>query len=197
MVVLVTTFLLTVIIDLTVAIEIGMVLAAFLFMRQMIMFSDVSILKRDIDDSGKEKNTNDIEILSIPSTVEVFEITGPLFFGAAHKFKAAMRFIENPPKILIIRMRQVPFIDAKKNLIEFQIVNGTIPHEITANFKATSIFLHPAVDGTGLIAGGSIRKILAVSGLKDIIAKRHGGRNQLTNVNATLRALKALKTIVA
>lgn len=111
-VVLVTTFLLTVIIDLTVAIEIGMVLAAFLFMRKMIMFSDVSILKRDIDDSGKEKNTNDIEILSIPSTVEVFEITGPLFFGAAHKFKAAMRFIENPPKILIIRMRQVPFIDA-------------------------------------------------------------------------------------
>ncbi len=87
--------------------------------------------------------------------------------------------------------------DAKKNLIEFQIVNGTISHEITANFKATSIFLHPAVDGTGLIAGGSIRKILAVSGLKDIIAKRHGGRNQLTNVNATLRALKALKTIVA
>lgn len=108
--VLLTTFLLTVIIDLTVAIEIGMVLAAFLFMRKMIKFSDVSILKRDIDDNGKD--TNDMENFTIPEHVEVFEITGPLFFGAAHKFKDAMRFIEKPPKILIIRMRQVPIIDA-------------------------------------------------------------------------------------
>jgi len=110
MAVLVTTFLLTVIIDLTVAIEIGMVLAAFLFMRKMIMFSDVSILKREIDGNGKDKN--DIEHFTIPENVEVFEITGPLFFGAAHKFKDAMRFIEKPPKVLIIRMRQVPIIDA-------------------------------------------------------------------------------------
>ncbi|MGB4845516.1 MAG: SulP family inorganic anion transporter [Ferruginibacter sp.] len=110
--VLVTTFLLTVIIDLTVAIEIGMVLAAFLFMRKMIMFSDVSILKRDIDDNGNRKYKNDIEHFTIPENVEVFEITGPLFFGAAHKFKDAMRFIEKPPKVLIIRMRQVPIIDA-------------------------------------------------------------------------------------
>ena len=110
--VLMTTFLLTVIIDLTVAIEIGMILAAFLFMRNMIKFSDVSILKNDINDNGKGKNKNDIENFTIPENVEVFEITGPLFFGAAHKFKDAMRFIEKPPKVLIIRMRQVPIIDA-------------------------------------------------------------------------------------
>ena len=85
--------------------------------------------------------------------------------------------------------------DAKKNLVEFQIINGTLGHQISANFKATSVFLHPAVDGTGLIAGGAIRKLLAVSGLKDVIAKRHGGRNKLTNVQATLRALKALKSL--
>lgn len=87
--------------------------------------------------------------------------------------------------------------DAKKNLVDFQILNGTLAHQVTANFKATSVFLHPAVDGTGLIAGGAIRKVLAVSGLKDVIAKRHGGRNQLTNVQATIRALKALKSISA
>lgn len=110
--VLLTTFLLTVIIDLTVAIEIGMILAAFLFMRNMIKFSDVSVLKRDIEDNGNGKDKNDIENFTIPENVEVFEITGPLFFGAAHKFKDAMRFIEKPPKILIIRMRQVPIIDA-------------------------------------------------------------------------------------
>ena len=110
--VLLTTFFLTVIIDLTVAIEIGMILAAFLFMRKMIKFSDVSILTKDIDDSGPVADKEAIGNFSIPKDAEVFEITGPLFFGAAHKFKDAMKFIEEPPKVLIIRMRRVPIIDA-------------------------------------------------------------------------------------
>jgi len=110
--VLLTTFMLTVLVDLTVAIEIGMVLAAFLFMRKMIQFSDVSILTKDMDDNGSGKDKDAIGNFVIPKNVEVFEITGPLFFGAAYKFKDAMRFIEEPPKVLIIRMRQVPIIDA-------------------------------------------------------------------------------------
>ena len=110
--VLLTTFFLTVIIDLTVAIEIGMVLAVFLFMRKMIMFSDVSMLTKDIDDNGNGKDKEAVGNFAVPNQVEVFEITGPLFFGAAYKFKDAMKFIEKPPKILIIRMRQVPIIDA-------------------------------------------------------------------------------------
>jgi SulP family sulfate permease len=110
--VLLTTFLLTVLVDLTVAIEIGMVLAVFLFIRKMIKFSEVSILTKDIDDNGNAKDKEAIGNFTIPESVEVFEITGPLFFGAAYKFKDAMRFIEKPPKVLIIRMRQVPIIDA-------------------------------------------------------------------------------------
>jgi len=110
--VLLTTFLLTVLVDLTVAIEIGMVLAVFLFMRKMIKFSDVSILTKDIGDNGNGKDKEAVSNFIVPKDVEVFEITGPLFFGAAYKFKDAMRFIEKPPKILIIRMRQVPIIDA-------------------------------------------------------------------------------------
>lgn len=110
--VLLTTFLLTVLVDLTVAIEIGMVLAAFLFMRKMIKFSDVSVLTKDIDDTDGAGDKEALSGFSIPAGVEVFEITGPLFFGAAHKFKDAMKFIEKPPKVLIIRMRQVPIIDA-------------------------------------------------------------------------------------
>jgi sulfate permease, SulP family len=110
--VLLTTFFLTVIVDLTVAIEIGMVLAAFLFMRKMIQFSDVRMLTKEVD--GKSSNTDAewIGNYKIPANVEVFEITGPLFFGAAYKFKEAMKFIEKTPKVLIIRMRQVPIIDA-------------------------------------------------------------------------------------
>ncbi|MDQ1343326.1 MAG: small subunit ribosomal protein [Patescibacteria group bacterium] len=87
--------------------------------------------------------------------------------------------------------------DAKKNLITFPIIAGTVPHEIKANFKATSVLLHPASEGTGVIAGGAIRKLLFVSGLKDVLAKRFGGRNQMTNVRAALRALAGLKPIGA
>jgi len=108
--VMVITFLLTVLVDLTVAIEIGMISAAFLFMRKMIKASDVSMLTKDMDDDGNGKDA--IDNFKVPKNVEVFEITGPLFFGAAYKFKDAMRFIEKRPKVLIIRMRQVPIIDA-------------------------------------------------------------------------------------
>ncbi len=118
--VLVTTFLLTVLIDLTVAIEIGMVLAAILFMRKMIRFSNVNILEKETE--GSQVDEAGIGNYMIPKHVEVFEITGPLFFGAAYKFKDAMRFIEKPPKVLIIRMRLVPIIDATgiKTLEEVQ-----------------------------------------------------------------------------
>ena len=112
MAILLTTFLLTVLVDLTVAIEIGMVLASFLFMRNMIKFSEVSIITGEFEGRKNGTDLESLEYYTIPKNVEVFEITGPLFFGAAYKFKDAMRFIENPPKVLIIRMRKVPIIDA-------------------------------------------------------------------------------------
>src|ERR1700735_1928667 len=110
MAILLTTFLLTVLVDLTVALEIGMVLAAFLFMRNMIKFSGVSVGDTEAGSNGDDEGS--LEQFNIPGNVEVFEITGPLFFGAAYKFKDAMRLIETPPKVLIIRMRKVPIIDA-------------------------------------------------------------------------------------
>ncbi len=109
--VLLITFFLTVLIDLTVAIEIGMVLAVFLFMRNMIKFSDVSVLTKEIDDKEFGYDLIDGKYI-LPTDVEVFEITGPLFFGAAYKFKDAMKYIKQHPKVLIIRMRHVPIIDA-------------------------------------------------------------------------------------
>ncbi|HVY76034.1 MAG TPA: sulfate permease [Puia sp.] len=109
--VLLCTFLLTVLVDLTVAIEIGMMLAAFLFMQKMIRFSNVNILKKE-DEVADAKDPEAVDRFRIPREVEVFEITGPLFFGAAYKFKDAIRFIEKKPAVLIVRMRQVPIIDA-------------------------------------------------------------------------------------
>ncbi|MCO5240715.1 MAG: sulfate permease [Chitinophagaceae bacterium] len=111
-VVLITTFLLTVLVDLTVAIEIGMVLAVFLFMRNMIKFSDVNVLTGVEADKKEAKDENAISNYTIPAQVEVFEINGPLFFGAAYKFRDAIKLIKKPPRVLIIRMRHVPIIDA-------------------------------------------------------------------------------------
>jgi SulP family sulfate permease len=108
--VLVTTFLLTVVFDLTLAIEVGMLMAIFLFMRRMIKISNVSsVLKEDGEDGLDE---NSVGKYTIPKEVEVFEISGPLFFGAAYKFKDAIKLIEKKPKVLIVRMRHVPVIDA-------------------------------------------------------------------------------------
>jgi len=110
--VLVVTFLLTVLVDLTMAIEVGMVLAAFLFMRRMTQISNVGVITKDLNDNGEGDDPKSILKYKIPKGVEVFEINGPFFFGAAYKFKDSMRFVENSPKVLIIRMRYVPVIDA-------------------------------------------------------------------------------------
>jgi SulP family sulfate permease len=111
-IVLLTTFGLTVIFDLTIAIQVGMVLAVFLFMRSMAMVTNVGIITRELKDDDEESfDVNSIQNKKVPDDVEVFEINGPFFFGAVSKFRDAMRFIESPPKVLIIRMRNVPAID--------------------------------------------------------------------------------------
>jgi len=106
--VLLTTFFLTVFIDLTVAIEIGMILAAFLFMRKMTQVSSVEHPGLSTEDSSEDYTVPD----NLPEGIDVFEINGPMFFGAAYKFKDTMRVIEKPAPVLIIRMRHVPVIDA-------------------------------------------------------------------------------------
>jgi len=111
-IVLLTTFSLTVIFDLTIAIEIGMILAVILFIRRMANVTNVSIITREFRDSDDSPDANAIENKAIPDGVEVYEISGPFFFGAATKFKEVMHQVEKPPRIMILRMRNVPAIDA-------------------------------------------------------------------------------------
>jgi SulP family sulfate permease len=112
--VLLTTFFLTVLVDLTVAIEVGIVLAALLFMRRMAEVTNVSILTRELDDNGDLYATdpNAVRRRAIPAGVEVYEINGPFFFGAAEQFKDTLGRVAKKPKVLIIRMRNVPAIDS-------------------------------------------------------------------------------------
>jgi SulP family sulfate permease len=131
--VLLTTFLLTVLVDLTVAIEVGMVLAAFLFMRRMAEVTNVRVLTHEFTDpvDDFEHDPNAARQRAIPEGVQVYEITGPFFFGAAEAFKDRVGRIAGKPKVLIIRMRHVPAIDstglhALRDLVRRSEKEGTL-----------------------------------------------------------------------
>ncbi len=112
-VVLVCTFLLTVLIDLTVAIEVGVVLAAFLFMHRMQSVAEVKLLRdRTLDDEEEVDDLYSLRNYKFSHKIEIFEINGPFFFGAATKFKDAVINDEKNPPVLILRMRNVDAIDA-------------------------------------------------------------------------------------
>lgn len=109
--VLVVTFLLTVLIDLTVAIQVGVLMAAFLFLQRMSNETQINLITASLKERD-ESEARDISGLVVPQGVEVFEIYGSLFFGAIERFKDAMKRVEKRPRVLIIRMRHVVAIDA-------------------------------------------------------------------------------------
>lgn len=109
-VVLLVTFFLTVIFDLTIAIQIGIVIACLFFMKRVAETSGVSIIRRE--DKGSRNKYDDEETLIVPEGVEVYEINGPYFFGIANKFDEQMSFLHKDIRVRIIRMRKVPFIDS-------------------------------------------------------------------------------------
>jgi sulfate permease, SulP family len=112
-VVLLVTFFLTVLVDLTVAVEVGMVLAAFLFMKRMAEVTNVKLISREFQDSGEDDGgPNATAARNVPAGVDVYEIDGPFFFGAAESFREALRSVATRPKVLVIRMRRVPVIDS-------------------------------------------------------------------------------------
>ncbi|MFI3323303.1 MAG: SulP family inorganic anion transporter [Rikenellaceae bacterium] len=109
--VLITTFLLTVIFDLTIAIFVGMIMAMVLFMRRMAEVTNVSVSTDKLDLSNESEIKHVDEVLDIPAGVEVYEIDGPFFFGVANKFSEVMKDLRSTAKVRVIRMRKVPFMD--------------------------------------------------------------------------------------
>jgi len=111
--VLLLTFFLTIIFDLTIAIEFGLICACLLFMRRMAETTDVHAILNEIDlNEDADMERGNLEHLTIPKDVEVYEINGPYFFGAGNRFEDIMARYGRRPKVRIIRMRKVPFIDS-------------------------------------------------------------------------------------
>ncbi len=145
--VLLITFLLTVVFDLTVAIEVGLMLACLLCMRRMAETTQVSVLTDEIDPAEEvDFEATNLEHFKIPDDCEVYEINGPFFFGIANRFEEIMGRMAQRPRVRIIRMRKVPFVDSTgmhnlENLIQMShsegihvILSGVNPkvHEVLA-----------------------------------------------------------------
>ncbi len=129
-IVLLITFFLTVIFDLTVAIEVGLLIACLLFMKRMAESTQIKVIADEIDPNDETDAEVHEEHLIIPKGVEVYEINGPYFFGIANKFEELMAAMEDHPKVRVIRMRRVPFIDSTgihnlQNLCEMSHREGT------------------------------------------------------------------------
>lgn len=112
--VLLTTFLLTVLVDLTVAIEVGIVLSAMIFMKRMSEVTEIGDARQLLDPAAADPEDPDSLLLpgSLPKEVEVFQIKGPFFFGVASRLLSVLDQLERPPKVFILRLRHAPLIDA-------------------------------------------------------------------------------------
>lgn len=171
--VLLITFFLTVIFDLTIAIEVGLLIACVLFMKRVMETTEISVITDEID-PNKE---SDLEVhednLIVPDGVEVYEINGPYFFGIATKFEETMAQIGDRPKVRIIRMRKVPFIDS------------------TGINNLTNLCRMSQKEGITIVLSGvndKVHKVLEKSGFYDLLGKD----NICGNINLALERAKQL-----
>ena len=139
--VLLTTFFLTVIFDLTLAIEVGLVLAVLLFMRRMTQSVNVDVVSNMESEEDSDDDPLSIQLRQVPERVDVYEINGPFFFGAAAKFRDAVDEQQDKPQVRIFRLRNVPVMDAT-GLYMFKEVYKSC---IKSGIKVVLSGVHPAV----------------------------------------------------
>lgn len=151
-IVLLLTFGLTVVLDLTIAIEIGLLMAVFLFMRRMAIVTNVDIITKELEDADENgPDEQGLENRVVPKGVEVYEINGPLFFGAAYKFEEALNEIEKRPRVMIIRMRNVPAIDSTGIQTLKQILKKSKKHNMAFVLAGLQSQPHDALEQVGLL----------------------------------------------
>ena len=175
-IVLVVTFLLTVIFDLTIAIEVGLICACLLFMRRMAETTDVKVISDEIDPEEEQSDfqMGNLEHLTIPEGVEVYEINGPYFFGAGNKFEDLMSTMGHQrPKVRIIRMRKVPFVDS------------------TGIHNLTNLCAMSQAEGIQVVLSGvneKVQTVLHKAGFDQML----GEENICSHINIALQRAKSL-----
>lgn len=175
--VLLVTFFLTVIFDLTIAIEIGLLIAMFTFMRRVTESTHISVITDELDLSSETEIHPENEVLTIPKGVEIYEIDGPFFFGIASKFDESMKQLgTEKAKVRIIRMRKVPFMDS------------------TGLHNLESLYRMSDKENIQLVLSGvndKIKEMMRKSGFADKV----GQENICSNINEALeKANEILKT---
>lgn len=173
MAVLLTTFFLTVIFDLTIAIEVGLLIAMVLFMKRVTETTRITVNTEVVNVASGAETLFPEEVLSIPDGVEVYEIEGPFFFGIANKFDEYMKIVGDKPKVRVIRMRRVPFIDS------------------TGLHNLESLYRLSRGEKIRLVLSGvtdSVRDSLEKSGLSEVI----GQENICSNINEALERSREL-----
>lgn len=171
--VLLATFLLTVVFDLTIAIEIGLLLAVVLFLKRISEASTVSMFKAEVAGAEYVEGSVDTEKLELPRGVEVYEIEGPFFFGIANKFDDVMKRLGDRPDVRIIRMRKVPFVDS------------TGAHNLENLIRASHR------EGITILLSGvndNVRETLRKTGIEKIV----GAENILSNINEAVGRAREL-----
>jgi len=148
--VLLATFLLTVFVELTVAIQVGVLLAAFLFLQKMSNETQVNLITENLRED-EEVRTRDMSDIAIPDGVEVFEVYGSLFFGAISQFKDSVRRVAKKPKVLILRMRHAPAIDASGLHILEELADDARENGYVLVFSAVTRKVYQAMDNSGLV----------------------------------------------
>lgn len=172
--VLLITFFLTIIFDLTVAIEVGLIIACLLFMKRMSETTDVKVVLDEIDPNEEtDIKAGNLEHLTIPDGVEVYEINGPYFFGAGNKFEEMMAAFGDRPKVRIIRMRKVPFVDS------------------TGIHNLTNLCLMSQREGIRIVLSGVVPKVhraLEKAGFEELV-----GRDNICNhINTALEKAREI-----
>lgn len=172
-VVLLVTFFLTVIFDLTIAIEVGVLIACLLCMKRMAETTNVSVLSDEIDPNADSDVQGNLDHLTIPEGVKVYEINGPYFFGIGNKFEEMMGDMGGRAKVRIIRMRKVPFIDS------------TGVHNLSNMCRMCSQM------GVKVVLSGvnpQVMKVIEDAGMDDIVGKE----NICSHINLALKRAQDL-----
>jgi len=171
--VLIATFLLTVLVDLTIAIPIGIMLALLGFVQKMSVSSEITRHSHEVSDVSRELDPLGLSTIHLPQGVEVYEIEGPFFFGAAERFKEAMQSTGEAPLVLIIRMRHVPSIDASGIMALHDVLKS-------ARDKHTRVLFSGARE--------SVRRVFAKTGLDKVL----GMENLVIDFSAALERAQFL-----